>query len=171
MDIVLLLIGFLLMLTGILGSFLPVLPGPPVSWLGLLLLVLTTAVPNDWWFIGITGAVALLVFAMDYLIPAMGTKKFGGSRAGMIGTTIGLVIAIVFPILGIFGIIVWPFLGALVGEIVNKADNKTALKAAFGSFIGFLTGTFLKFVVSIVFMGLFISKTIDHWRALFPYFD
>ena len=170
MDIVLLILGFILMLTGILGSFLPILPGPPVSWAGLLLLVLTKAVPNDWWFLGITGAVALLVFAMDYLIPAMGTKKFGGSRAGMIGTTIGLVVAIVFPILGIFGIIIWPFVGALVGEIINKADNKTALKAAFGSFIGFLTGTFLKFVVSIVFMGLFITKTIDYWPELFPYF-
>ena len=170
MDIVLLIIGFILMLIGILGSFLPVLPGPPVSWVGLLLLVLTKAVPDDWWFIGITGAVALLVFAMDYFIPAMGTKKFGGSKAGMIGTMFGLVIAIVFPIFGIFGIIIWPFIGALVGEIVNKADNKTALKAAFGSFIGFLTGTFLKFVVSIVFMGLFITKAIDYWPELFPFF-
>ena len=170
MDILLLVLGFVLMLIGILGSFLPVLPGPPVSWAGLLLLVLTKAVPNDWWFIGITGAVALLVFAMDYFIPAMGTKKFGGSKAGMIGTMFGLVIAIVFPIFGIFGIIIWPFIGALVGEIVNKADNKTALKAAFGSFIGFLTGTFLKFVVSIVFMGLFITKAIDYWPELFPFF-
>jgi len=170
MDIVLLLLGFILMLIGILGSFLPVLPGPPVSWVGLLLLILTRAVPNDWWFLGITGAVALLVFAMDYLIPAIGARKFGGSRAGMIGTTVGLVIAIIFPIFGFFGIIIWPFIGALVGEIINKADKKTALKAAFGSFIGFLTGTFLKFVVSIVFMGFFISKTIDHWTDLFPYF-
>ncbi|MEN8789302.1 MAG: DUF456 domain-containing protein [Flavobacteriaceae bacterium] len=170
MDIVLLLFGFVLMLIGILGSFLPVLPGPPVSWVGLLLLILTRAVPDDWWFLGITGAVALLVFAMDYLIPAMGARKFGGSRAGMIGTTLGLVVAIVFPILGFFGIIIWPFIGALVGEVANNADRKTALKAAFGSFIGFLTGTFLKFVVSIVFMGFFISKTIDHWADLFPYF-
>lgn len=171
MDILLLFFGFILLLLGILGSFLPVLPGPPVSWVGLLLLILTKAVPDDWWFLAITGAVALLVFAMDYLIPAMGTKKFGGSRAGMIGTTLGLVIAIVFPILGIFGIIIWPFIGALIGEIINKADKKTALKAAFGSFIGFLTGTFLKFVVSIVFMGLFISKVIDYWPELFPYFN
>lgn len=171
MDILLLFFGFILLLLGILGSFLPVLPGPPVSWVGLLLLILTKAVPDNWWFLAITGAVALLVFAMDYLIPAMGTKKFGGSRAGMIGTTLGLVIAIVFPILGIFGIIIWPFIGALIGEIINKADKKTALKAAFGSFIGFLTGTFLKFVVSIVFMGLFISKVIDYWPELFPYFN
>ena len=170
MDILLLILGFILILTGILGSFLPVLPGPPVSWAGLLLLVLTKAVPNDWWFLGITGAVALFVFAIDYIIPVMGTKKFGGSKAGIIGTTIGLIVAIVFPILGIFGIIIWPFVGALIGEIINKADNKTALKAAFGSFIGFLTGTFLKFVVSIVFLGLFITKTIDYWPELFPYF-
>jgi len=171
MDIVLLVLGFILMLTGILGSFLPVLPGTPISWLGLLLLYLTEAIPNDWWFLGITLGVALIVFAMDYLIPALGTKKFGGTRAGMIGTTLGLVVAIVFPILGILGIIIWPFVGAFLGELLNKADQKSALKAAFGSFIGFLTGTFLKFVVTIVFMGLFIAKAWEYKAALFPYFD
>ena len=170
MDILLVLLGFFFMLLGILGSFLPVLPGPPLSWIGLLLLELTKAVPDDWWFLGITLVVALIAVAMDYLVPALGTKKFGGSKAGMIGTTIGLVIAIVFPVFGLFGIIIWPFIGALVGEIVNKADNKTALKAAFGSFIGFLTGTFLKFIVSIVYMGFFISITIKNWDGLFPYF-
>ncbi|MCW5517213.1 DUF456 domain-containing protein [Muriicola sp. Z0-33] len=171
MDILLLVIGFILMLVGILGSILPVLPGPPISWAGLLLLYLTKAVPDDWWFLGITGAVALIVFAMDYIIPAMGTRKFGGSRAGMIGTTIGLIVAIFFPILGIFGIVIWPFVGALIGELTNKADQKTAVKAAFGSFIGFLTGTFLKFVVTIIFLGLFISTVWDYKAALFPYFD
>lgn len=171
MDILLLILGLFFMLLGILGSFLPVLPGPPLSWIGLLLLVLTKAVPDDWWFLGITLVVALIAVAMDYLVPALGTKKFGGSKAGMIGTTIGLVIAIVFPVLGLFGIIIWPFIGALVGEVANRADNKTALKAAFGSFIGFLTGTLMKFIVSIVYMGLFISKTIQYWDGLFPYFS
>jgi len=171
MDIVLLVLGFILMLTGILGSFLPVLPGTPVSWFGLLLLYLTKAVPNDWWFLGITLTIAMIVFAMDYLIPAIGTKKFGGTRAGMIGTTIGLVVAIVFPILGILGIIIWPFVGAFLGELLNKADQKSALKAAFGSFIGFLTGTFLKFVVTVIFLGLFIAKAWEYKAALFPYFN
>jgi uncharacterized protein YqgC (DUF456 family) len=170
MDILFLILGFILMLVGILGSFLPVLPGPPVSWVGLLLLFLTKAIPNDWWFLGITAGVALVVFAMDYIIPAMGTRKFGGSKAGMIGTTVGLLVAVLFPILGIFGIIIWPFIGALVGELINKADQKTALKAAFGSFIGFLTGTFLKFVVTIIFLGLFISKAWEYRETLFPYF-
>lgn len=171
MDIALLIVGFVFMLVGILGSFLPVLPGPPISWFGLLLLYLTKAIPNNWWVLGVTLAVALVVFALDYIIPAMGTKKFGGTKAGMIGTTIGLLVAIFFPILGPLGIIIWPFVGALVGELLNKADKKTATKAAFGSFLGFLTGTFLKFVVTIVFLGLFISTAWDYKEALFPYFD
>lgn len=171
MDIALLIIGFILMLVGILGSFLPVLPGPPISWVGLLLLHLTKAIPQNWTFLGITAAVAIVVFALDYIIPAMGTKKFGGSKAGMIGTTIGLLVSLVFPVLGIFGIIIWPFVGALVGELINKADQKTALKAAFGSFMGFLTGTFLKFLVAVVFMGLFIAKAWEHRAGLFPFFN
>ncbi len=170
MDIVLLLLGFILMITGIIGSFLPVLPGTPVSWVGLLLLYLTSAVPDDWWFLGITLVVALFVFAMDYIIPAVGTRKFGGTRSGMIGTTLGLVVAIIFPVLGIFGIIFWPFLGAFLGELLNKADRQSALKAAFGSFIGFLTGTFLKFVVTVIFFGLFIVKAWEFRAELFPWF-
>ncbi|TLP74506.1 DUF456 domain-containing protein [Maribacter sp. ACAM166] len=171
MDIFLLVLGFILMLVGILGSFLPILPGPPISWVGLLLLHSTSVITMNWVFLGITLAIALIVFALDYIIPAIGTKKFGGTRAGVIGTTIGLVVALIFPVLGPFGIIIWPFIGALVGELLNKADKKTATKAAFGSFLGFLTGTFLKFMVTIVFLGLFISKAWQHKAALFPFFD
>ncbi len=169
MDIALLLIGFVLMLLGILGSFLPVLPGPPISWVGLLLLHLTNAVPDDWWFLGITAVVALTIWALDYVIPVIGTKKFGGTRAGMIGTTIGLIIGLLAPIPG--GIIIGPFAGAFIGELSNKADHKTALKAAFGSFLGFLTGAFMKFVVAIIFIGLFIGKAWDYKEALFPFFN
>lgn len=170
MDIVLLIIGFILMFVGILGSFLPILPGPPISWVGLLLLYLTKAIPDDWWVLGTTLALAIIVFALDYVIPAMGTKKFGGTKAGMIGTVIGLLVAIFFPILGFFGIIIWPFIGALVGEMMNKADQKTALKAALGSFIGFLTGTFLKFILAIAYLGIFIWKVAEHREGLFPFF-
>jgi uncharacterized protein YqgC (DUF456 family) len=171
MDIALLIIGFLFMLVGVLGSFLPVLPGPPISWIGLFLLYLTKAVPDNWWVLGITLVIALIILALDYIIPAIGTKKFGGTKAGMIGTTIGLLIALFFPILGPLGIIIWPFLGALIGELLNKADKKTATKAAFGSFLGFLTGTFLKFMVAIVYLGLFLTKAWEYKAALFPYFD
>lgn len=171
MDIALLILGLILMILGILGSFLPVLPGTPLSWIGLLLLYLTKAVPDDWVFLGITLAIAVLVFVLDYIIPALGTKKFGGSKWGMIGTTVGLLVALIFPIFGFFGIIIWPFIGALVGELINKADKKTAMKAAFGSFLGFLTGTFLKFVVTVVYLGLFIYKAWQYKAALFPFFS
>ena len=171
MDITLLVIGFILMFVGILGSFLPVLPGPLLSWVGLLVLSLTKVIPNDWWFLGITLAIALVVFTLDYIIPAVGTRKFGGTKAGMFGTMLGLLVALFFPILGPFGIVIWPFIGALVGELMNKADKKTATRAAFGSFIGFLTGTFLKFVVTIVYLGLFISKAWEYKAELFPYFN
>jgi hypothetical protein len=168
-DIVLTLIGFLFMLVGILGSFLPVLPGPPLSWIGLLLLYLTNAVPNNWLFLGATLAIALLVFALDYIIPALGTKKFGGSKYGVIGTTVGLLVAIFFPVLGIFGIIIWPFVGAFVGELLNKTDSKTAVKAAFGSFLGFLTGTFIKFIVAVIYFGFFIMKVWEYKNSIFTF--
>ena len=169
MDIFLLIVGFVFMLIGIIGSFIPVLPGPTMSWIGLLLLYLTKTVEDDWVFLGITLVVALIVFALDYIIPVMGTKKFGGSKAGMIGTTVGLLVAIFFPIFGIFGIIIWPFIGALVGELINKADSNTALKAAFGSFLGFLTGTFIKFVIAVIYFGFFIVTFWENKEAFFTF--
>ncbi|RDY57873.1 DUF456 domain-containing protein [Flagellimonas nanhaiensis] len=169
MDIALTLIGFFLMLIGILGSFLPVLPGPPVSWVGLLLIYLTKAIPDDWWVLGITLFIALFITVMDYVIPAMGTKKFGGSKAGMWGTIVGLLVAIIFPVFGPFGIIIWPFIGALVGELLNKANQKTALKAAFGSFLGFLTGTFMKLVVTIFYALFYVYLAIKYAGEIFTF--
>jgi len=156
MDIFLTIIGFAFILLGLAGSILPILPGPPFSWIGLLFLHMTEAVPSDTSFLIITLIIALLIFALDYIIPAIGTKKFGGSRAGMIGTTLGLIIGLITPIPA--GIIIGPFVGAYIGELTNKSDSKTALKAAFGSFLGFVTGTLLKFIVAIVYLGFFISK-------------
>nr|WP_210423656.1 DUF456 domain-containing protein [Croceivirga thetidis] len=162
-------IGFLFTLVGIIGSFLPVLPGPPLSWVGLLLLYLTKAVPEDWWFLGITLVIALTATVLDYVIPAAGTKKFGGSKAGMWGSIIGLLVAIFFPVLGPFGIIIWPFVGALVGELSQNQDQKRAWKAAFGSFIGFLTGTFLKFLIALIYFGLFLWKAIEYSGEIFTF--
>lgn len=157
------------MVIGIIGSFLPVLPGPPISWVGLLLLYLTNAVPMDKMLLVITAIIAVLVTVMDYIIPAAGTKKFGGSKAGMWGSIIGLLVAIFFPVLGPFGIIIWPFIGALVGELSENKDQKRAWKAAFGSFIGFLTGTFLKFLIALIYLGLFIWKTAEYSGSIFSF--
>lgn len=166
MDIVLLFFGFLLMILGIIGAFLPVLPGPITGWFGLLLIHLTKVVPQDWTFLGITLVIAVLIYILDYIIPAMGTKKYGGSKYGVYGTTIGLIIGLIFfpP----FGIIIGPFLGALVGELLfDSKDSQRAIRAATGSFIGFLFSTGLKFIVGLIYFGLFLSIFWDYKASFF----
>jgi len=167
MDIFLLITGFLFALLGIIGSFLPVLPGPLTSWVGLLTLHFTNVVPMNWTFLGITLAIAILIWIVDYFIPAMGTKKFGGTRYGVIGTMLGLIIGLLSPIP--FGIIIGPFIGAFIGEMMHEKNSKKALKAAFGSFLGFLTSAFMKFIAAIIFTGLYISIFWDYKEAFFSF--
>lgn len=165
MDIFLTILAAIFVVLGIIGSFLPVLPGPLTGWIGLLIFHLTDVVPMNWTFLMITLLIAITIWILDYIIPAMGTKRFGGSRAGMIGTSLGLIVGLLSPIPG--GIIIGPFVGALVGELLNKSDFDKALKAAFGSFLGFLASTFIKFIVALVFLGLFIVKIVEYQDVLF----
>lgn len=167
MDIILISISLILCITGILGSFLPVLPGVPVSWLGLLLLHFTSAVPMNYTFLGITLVVTIIIFILQYSIPAYGTKKFGGSKSGMWGATIGLIIGIFLPIPG--GILIGAFGGAFVGELLNKSTSQVALKAAFGSFIGLLASTFMEFFVAFCFLLLFCYKLWEYREGLFSF--
>ncbi|WP_040280385.1 DUF456 domain-containing protein [Psychroserpens damuponensis] len=165
MDIFLVVLAAFFMILGIVGSFLPVLPGPLTSWIGLLIFHLADVVPMNWTFLGITLVVAVGIWILDYIIPAMGTKRFGGTKAGVMGTSIGLIVGLIAPIPA--GIIIGPFLGALIGELLNKAEFNKALKAAFGSFLGFIASTFIKFVIAMLFLGLFIAKFFDYKEVLF----
>jgi len=143
------------MFVGIIGSILPALPGPPISWVGILLLYFCNGIETNYWLLGITLIIAIVIGILDYIIPAKGTKYFGGSKYGIWGTNIGLVIGIFAPIP--FGFIIGPFVGALVGELIyNFQEKERALKAATGSFLGFLAGTFMKVFVSLLFFGLFL---------------
>ena len=161
MDIFLLTIGFLFVMLGLIGSFLPVLPGPLTSWLGLLILYFTSIVPMNYTFLGITLAIAILIWILDYIIPAIGTKGFGGSTYGVYGTTIGLLIGLFSPIP--FGILLGAFLGAFIGEMLHdKKNTRRAFRASIGSLLGLITSATIKFSVALVYAFLFFMKVWEY---------
>lgn len=152
MDTFWLLMGGLLIVGGIIGSIVPFLPGPPLAYVGLLLQQLRSDPPFTVKFLLIWAGITILVSVLDYFIPLYGTKKFGGSKYGMWGCTIGLFAGIFFPP---WGIIAGPFIGAFVGEIIASNQSDQALRAALGSFIGFLFGTLMK-LIACVLMGWYL---------------
>ena len=154
MDTILIISGALLILLGIAGSVLPVLPGPPLGYAGLLLLHFTSEPHFTIRFLVAWGLVTAAITVLDYVIPVFGTKYFGGTSRGMWGAAVGLVIGIFF--LPPAGMIIGPFFGALIGEMTGGAKSGPAFKAAFGSFIGFLAGTFMKLALSVTFAVLFV---------------
>jgi hypothetical protein len=158
MDYILIGLGIILMITGIFGCVLPLLPGPPLNYIGLLLLHFTTGYQFSTRFLVIWGIVTVVVYALDYVIPVWGTKKFGGSKRGVWGSMIGLIAGMFFfpP----FGIIIGPFAGAVIGELTAGKDSKAALKSGFGSFVGFLTGTILKLIASGIMTWYFAKELI-----------
>lgn len=161
MEYVLLILSFILVLTGILGSFLPVLPGPSLSWLGMLLLYFVDGVSINLYFLIATLILVVVVSLLDYVIPSRGTKKYGGSKYGIWGTNIGLVVGIFTPIP--LGFIAGPFIGAFIGELINnQKEVGKAFKAATGSFIGFLASTFIKFVLAMGILGWYIVEIYNH---------
>ncbi len=166
MDIFLLLVGLVFVILGIIGSFLPILPGPLTSWIGLLLLQLTEIIPLDSTFLSITLAIAILIWVLDYFIPAIGTKRFGGTKYGVYGTTIGLILGLLSPIP--FGMLLGAFFGAFFGELLyDSKDTNRALKASFGAFVGFLTSATIKFSIAAVYLVLFVLKFWEYKGEFF----
>jgi len=149
-----LLIGaIILLLTGIVGCLLPVIPGPPLSFAGIVLLHFSRFAEFSNTILLILGIVVFVVTVLDYLFPVWGTRIFGGSKYGARGATIGLIIGL---FLGPAGIIIGPFIGAFVGEMIFKDDVNYALKAGLGSLLGFLSGVGLKLAASFVITFYFI---------------
>ena len=159
MDYVLITVSAILLLVGLIGCVLPALPGPTLSYLGLVVLGLSNRVAFSTKFFIIWGAVALIVTVLDYLIPIWGTKRFGGSKYGVWGSIIGLLVGLFFPPVGF---IIGPFAGAVIGEMFAGKRSRAMFRAGLGSFIGFVAATFIKIVVSgtmifLFFKGLFWS--------------
>jgi len=156
MDILLIICGSLLMILGIAGSILPVLPGPPLSFLGLILIHLTAKIEFSSKFLISWGIITVFVSILDYVIPIWGTKFFGGSKYGIWGSMAGLLIGLLFPPVGV---IIGPFMGAVVGEMI-KGNKNHALMAGIGSFLGFLAGTIVKLLVSLFMFYYFVAALL-----------
>ncbi|MCD4735664.1 MAG: DUF456 domain-containing protein [Bacteroidales bacterium] len=159
MDLIWILIGSVLLIIGIIFSILPVIPGQIVSWFTLLILQLTSNPPFTTNFLTLMALITAAITFLDYVVPIWGTKKLGGSRNGVWGATIGLILGI--PFFPPLGLIIGSFVGAFVGELIAGKDTNTALKSGFGSFLGFLAGTLMKLGISIFIGYHFVVSSID----------
>ncbi|MEW5785929.1 MAG: DUF456 domain-containing protein [Bacillota bacterium] len=138
MQIAALIIACLFFLVGVLGSILPVLPGAPLIWLGMLIYAFAVGFNelNTLFFI-IQGALALAVIGADYLATAMGSRRFGGSKAALWGAMLGLFVGLFFfPI----GLIAGPFLGAVLADLIFSRKIEQAVRSGLGASLGFWLG-------------------------------
>ena len=144
MSIALIIIAIILLIAGIVGCIVPALPGVPLSYVALWLIRFTDKgdeISNR--ILIIWGIVTILVTILDYVIPVWGTKRFGGSKWGVWGSTIGLIAGL---FLGPWGVILGPFVGAVVFELLGGKPSREAIRAGWGSFIGLLSGTIIKLI-------------------------
>lgn len=155
LDIVLIIIGAIFIIVGLIGCIVPVLPGVPLNYIGIILLHLTSVAEFSPQFLIGWGIVVIVVQLLDYYIPIWGTKKLGGGKKGAWGSAIGVVVGLFFPP---WGIILGPFIGAVIGELFDEKEFKDALKAGFGAFVGFLTGTLMKLVVAAILSFYFFKE-------------
>ncbi|MBM3917778.1 MAG: DUF456 domain-containing protein [Sphingomonadales bacterium] len=155
MELLMTILGFILILSGLLGSFLPLLPGPPISYAGLLLLHFYGNTPFSNIILIVFAALVIALVFLDYLLPIWTTKKFGGSKAGQWGATLGVLLGL---FAGPWGIVLGPLFGAYLGELVAGSNNTNAWQSAKGAFLGFLLGTGLK----IILIGSMLLVAFQH---------
>jgi len=144
MELIWTILGLLLILAGLLGSFLPVIPGPPISFIGILLIHLHGGHALSTTLLYIYGISAVILLILDYYLPVWTTKKFGGSKAGQWGATLGVLLGL---FAGPWGIVLGPLIGAYTGELITGRNNQEAWRSAQGAFLGFLLGTGLKIML------------------------
>ena len=152
MTIALSILAGLLLLVGFVGCVVPVLPGPIIGYCGLLTLILTEKCPSTLTLVTM-GLVVAAVTIADYVVPAIGARKFDCSRWGTAGCFVGTIVGLFFvPV----GILLGPFLGAFLGELIARKPVGAALKGGLGAFLGFLSGVFLKLLACVAMSIVFV---------------
>ncbi len=156
-DIAFIAIGIIMIIVGIIGCIVPAMPGTPLCWgalmLGYFVQWTNIAIPA----LVIFGVLTVTVEVLNSFVPGIFSKKSGGSKAGSRGAMVGVMLGVFTG--NVVGILLGPFLGALVGELIHDKSNfKTALKSAWFSFLGFLTGSGLRLMVSCAIVIYYISS-------------
>jgi uncharacterized protein YqgC (DUF456 family) len=158
MEVFYIIIAIVCGIVGVLGSILPAMPGPPFSYIGLLVLLLCDGADISAASLWITGIFLIIVSVIDYVAPVWLTNVSGGSKQATWGSVIGLIVGLLsFTFLGIF---ICTFLGAFVGELVAKSTVRKSLKVALMSFVGFIMTTGIK----IVYGGILLFMIL--WEAI-----
>ncbi len=158
MELIWITLGALLIVIGLIGAFLPVIPGLPFSYAGILVIHLSGVATFSTFFLAAWAIIIVAVLILENALPAYTTQKFGGSVYGVTGSTIGMILGMLFfPPLGFFA---GTLAGAFIGELVYKPDFNKALKAAWGSFLGFLTGTMIKATIAAMLAFMFVKAVI-----------
>lgn len=151
MEALIITLGIILLIIGYVSCVLPPLPGPPVAYLALLLLHFTFAKADFSTSMLITlGVISVLVTILDNFVAIWGTHKFGGTKAGVRGSFIGMLLGIFFltPFVGPLSVIVGTIAGALISELITGQSLQTAFKSGIGSFVGFILGLGMKLIVT-----------------------
>lgn len=141
MEIIWIILGAAFVIAGLIGAFLPIVPGLPLSYVGLIILQLLHAPFTVTFMLVWLGLVIIFSFVLDNVIPAWATKRSGGSAYGVTGSVIGLIAGLFFPPIGF---VVGPLIGAFVGEMISGQKSDRALRSALGAFAGFMVATGLK---------------------------
>ncbi len=155
MDIFLMIVGALCVLMGVAGSLIPILPGTPISYVGLLLLLFVDGCSFSTQFMLVILGLVVLQQVLNYIVPIWGVKKYGGSKQGQWGSVAGLLIGLFFMP---WGMIVGPFVGAVLGEMMAGKNTSDSLKAGFGSFIGNLLTMVSGLVLSAVMAYYYFAE-------------
>lgn len=168
MDIFLSILALLFVVLGVIGCIVPIIPGTLLSFLGLLLSYFcsfSTITTNS---LLIWLALSVVVSIIDYILPGYLAKKFGGSKSGVMGATIGMVVGFIF--FNIPGVIFGPFIGAIIGELKhNRDDFSKAVRVGLGSLLSFVVGTGIKLIVSIYILVIVWGEVFEQiYNVLFP---
>lgn len=159
---ILITIGIILLVVGLVSCVLPPLPGPPIAYIALLIghYALKEYVDLPTWLLIVYAVITVIVLIVDNFIPIWGTKKFGGTKAGIRGSFIGLLVGVILSPFGGFSIILCPFLGAMIGELISGQNFEIAIKSGVGSFIGFLLTSGIKIILVVMMSFHFFKATL-----------